>query len=97
VKAHNLSTGNFSFWQIEIKVLQFIRKHLVKVNEKPTNVLTIQCIGTQSPTCFGILQCHHQGVKHDPAEIGAKWREKLKNMFLNFQNAKCNMWLRLLL
>jgi hypothetical protein len=34
------------------------------VNEKTTNALTIQCIGTQySPTCFGILKRHHHGVK----------------------------------
>jgi hypothetical protein len=32
------------------------------VNEEPTKALTIQCIGAQySPTCFGILKCHHQG------------------------------------
>jgi hypothetical protein len=37
---------------------------MLKVNEKPTNALTVQCIGTQSATCFGILKCHHQGVKH---------------------------------
>jgi hypothetical protein len=43
------------------------------MNEKPTNALIIQCIGTQySPTCFGTLKCHHQGVKDDPAEIGAQ-------------------------
>jgi hypothetical protein len=48
-----------------------------KVNNKPTNALIIQCIGTQySPTCFGTLKCHHQGVKHDPAEIGAHCRGK---------------------
>jgi hypothetical protein len=47
------------------------------VNEKPRNALIIQCIGTQhSPTCFGTLKCHHQGVKHDPAEIGAQFRGK---------------------
>jgi hypothetical protein len=40
------------------------------VNEKPTNALIIHCIGTQySPTCFGTLKCHHQGVKYDPAEM----------------------------
>jgi hypothetical protein len=27
-----------------------------------------------SPSCFGTLKCHHQGVKHDPAEIGAQCR-----------------------
>jgi hypothetical protein len=51
------------------------------MNEKPTNALTINCIGTQySPTCFGILKCHHQGVKHDPAEIGAQCRGKQRKM-----------------
>jgi hypothetical protein len=46
-----------------------------EVNEKPTNALIIQCIGTAySPTCFGTLKCHHQGVKHDLAEIGAQCR-----------------------
>jgi hypothetical protein len=40
----------------------------VKVNDKPTNALIIQSIGTQySPTCFGTLKCHHEGVKYDPA------------------------------
>jgi hypothetical protein len=49
----------------------------LKVNEKPTNALTVQCIGAQySPTCFGALKCPYQGVKHDPAEIGAKCRGK---------------------
>jgi hypothetical protein len=49
--------------------------YFVKVNEKPTNALLIQCIGTQySTTCFGTLKYHHQGVKHDPAEIGAQCR-----------------------
>jgi hypothetical protein len=42
------------------------------VNEKPTNALIIQCIGTQySLTCFGTLKYHNQGVKHDPAQIRA--------------------------
>jgi hypothetical protein len=51
------------------------------MNEKPTNALTIQCIVTLcSPTCFGILKCHHQGVKHDPAEIGAQCRQKQRSM-----------------
>jgi hypothetical protein len=45
------------------------------VNEKPTNALIIQSIGAQySPTCFGTLKCHHQGFKHNPAEIGAQCR-----------------------
>jgi hypothetical protein len=37
------------------------------MKEKPTNALIIQCIGTKySPTCFGTLTCHHQGVKYYP-------------------------------
>jgi hypothetical protein len=53
--------------------------HFLKVNEKPTNALAIQRIGIQySPTCFGTLKCHHQGVKYDPAEIGAQclWKQR---------------------
>jgi hypothetical protein len=61
----------FPFWTI----------HFLKVNEKPTNVLIFQCIGTRySPTCSGTLKCHHQGVKHDPAEIGAQFRGKQRRM-----------------
>jgi hypothetical protein len=49
--------------------------------KKPTNALIIQCIGTQySPTCFGALKCHHQGVEHDSAEIGTQCLGKLKKM-----------------
>jgi hypothetical protein len=49
----------------------------------PTNALIIQCIDTEHiPTCFGTLKCHHQGVKHDPAEIGAQCREKHRWMEL---------------
>jgi hypothetical protein len=55
--------------------------NFLKVNEKPTNALIIQCIGTQySPTCFRTLKCHNQGVKHDPAEIGAQCRGKQRSM-----------------
>jgi hypothetical protein len=57
--------------------------NFLKVNEKPTNALIIQCIGTQhsySPTCFGNLKCHNQGVKYDPAEIGAQYRGKQRRM-----------------
>jgi hypothetical protein len=55
--------------------------HFLKINEKPTNALIIQCIGIQySPTCFGTLKCHHQGVKHDPAEIGAQCHGKQRRM-----------------
>jgi hypothetical protein len=60
------------------------------VNEKPTNTLIIQCIGTQhSPTCFGTLKCHHQGVKHVPAEIGAQCLGKLKNMLKVIETVEC--------
>jgi hypothetical protein len=55
--------------------------HFVTVNENPTNALIMQCIGDKySPTCFGTLKCHNQGIKHDPAEIGAQCRGKLKYM-----------------
>jgi hypothetical protein len=55
--------------------------HFLKVNEKTTNALIIQCIGTQySHKCFGTLKCHHQGVKHDPAEIDAQCRGKQRKM-----------------
>jgi hypothetical protein len=55
--------------------------HFLEVNEKPTNALIIQCVGTQySPTCFGTLKCHHQGVKYDPAEIGTQCRGKQRRM-----------------
>jgi hypothetical protein len=51
------------------------------VNKTPTNALIIQLIGIQySPTCFGTLKCHHQGVQLDPAEIGAKCRGKQRRM-----------------
>jgi hypothetical protein len=46
---------------------------LFVMNKKPTKALIIQCIDTQySATCFSTLKCHHQGVKHDPAEIDAQ-------------------------
>jgi hypothetical protein len=62
---------NFTFWTM----------NSLKVNEKPTNALIIQCIGTQySPTCFDTLKFHHQGVKHDPAEVGAQCRGKQRRM-----------------
>jgi hypothetical protein len=54
-------------------------KHVV--NENPTNALIIQYIGSQySPTCFGTLKFHHQGVKYDPVEIGAQCRGKQRRM-----------------
>jgi hypothetical protein len=62
---------NFAFWTM----------HFLKVNEKPKNALYIQCIRTQYfRTCFGILKCYHQGVKHDLAEIGAQFRGKRRRM-----------------
>jgi hypothetical protein len=40
--------------------------------KKPTNAAILQCIDTgHSPTSFGTLKRHHQGVDHAPAEIGA--------------------------
>jgi hypothetical protein len=61
----------FAFWTM----------HFLKVNEKPTNALIIQCIGTQySPTCFGTLKCHHHGIKLDSAETGAQPRGKQRMM-----------------
>jgi hypothetical protein len=46
----------------------FWTMRFLKVNEKPTNSLIIQCISTQySPTCFGTLKFHHQALKYDPA------------------------------
>jgi hypothetical protein len=63
----------FSFWTM----------HLLRVNEKPTNASTIQCIGTQYSTkCFGILKCHNKGVKHDPAATGVQCRGKQRRMEL---------------
>jgi hypothetical protein len=53
------------------------RQCISKVNEKTTNALIIQFIGIQhSPTYFGTLKCHNQGVKHDPAEVGVQFRGK---------------------
>jgi hypothetical protein len=58
------------------------------VNEKPTNSLIIQCIGAQySPTCFVTLK-YHQGVKHEPAEIGAQCRGNQRRM----EAVYCNKW-----
>jgi hypothetical protein len=59
------------------------------VNIKTTNALTIQCIGSQySPTCFGTLKCHLQGVKHNPAEIVAQCRSKQKRMLAAYFNRR---------
>jgi hypothetical protein len=50
--------------------------------KKPTNALILQCIDTRhSPTCFGTLKWHHQGVNHDPADIGAQCCRNLKDRF----------------
>jgi hypothetical protein len=74
--------GYFEFWTM----------HFLKGNEKPTNALVIQCIGTQySPTCFGTLKCHHQGVKHDPAKLGAQCREKQRRMGAVYCKRRRNM------
>jgi hypothetical protein len=41
--------------------------------KKPKNEIILQCIDIRhSPTCFGTLKCHNQGVNHDPAEKGAQ-------------------------
>jgi hypothetical protein len=59
--------------------------------KKPTNAFIIKCIDTQhSPSCFGTLKCHHQGVKHDSAEIGAQCREKqrwMEAVYCNWQRS----------
>jgi hypothetical protein len=48
--------------------------HFLSVNEKTTHAVILQCSDTRrSPTCFCTLKCtHHQGINHDPAEIGAQ-------------------------
>jgi hypothetical protein len=47
----------------------------IHADKIPTNASIPQYIDTRhSPTCFGTLKCHHQGVNHDPAEIGAQRR-----------------------
>jgi hypothetical protein len=62
----------------------------LKVKEKPTNALIIQWIGTQySPSRFGILKCHNQGVKHDAAaETGAQFRGKQRGMKAEYCNRR---------
>jgi hypothetical protein len=41
--------------------------------KKPTTAVIFHCIDTgHSAACFGTSKCHHQGVNHDPAEIGAQ-------------------------
>jgi hypothetical protein len=73
-----------------IVVFAFWSMHFLKANEKPTNALIIQCIGTHSPACFGTLKYHHQGVKHDPAEIGSQRRGKEIRMRAVYCNRRCN-------
>jgi hypothetical protein len=49
--------------------------------KKPTSAVIIQCTDTRnSPTCFGTLKCHHQGVNYDPAEIGAQYCRNLRQV-----------------
>jgi hypothetical protein len=73
----------FAFWTI----------YFLKVSEKPTTELIIQCIGIQySPTCFGTLRCHHQEVKHDPTEIGAQCRGKQRRMGAVYCDRRRDGW-----
>jgi hypothetical protein len=52
-----------------------------EVNKEPTNTLIIRCISTHySPTCFGILGCHHQGDICDPTEMCAQCSRKQKKL-----------------
>jgi hypothetical protein len=63
------------------------------VNDKPANALILQFIDTRhSPRCFGTLKCHHQGVKHDPAETGAKCRGKQRRMEAVCCNRRRDDW-----
>jgi hypothetical protein len=71
----------------------FCTMHFLKVTEKPTNALIIQFIGTQyPPTCFRTLKCHHQGVKHDPAEIRAQCCVKQRRMGAVYCNRRRDGW-----
>jgi hypothetical protein len=64
--------------------------NILKANEKPTNALIFQYIDTRhSPTCFGTLKCHHQGINHDPAEIGAKCIDIKDGLKYIINNIKC--------
>jgi hypothetical protein len=59
------------------------------VNEKPTNALISHCIGVRySPTCFGTLKCHNQGVKHDAAEVDVQGRGKQRRMGAVYRNRR---------
>jgi hypothetical protein len=43
---------------------------LKHVSKRPKNASLIQRIGAQyTPTCFGILKCHHQGVRYEHSEM----------------------------
>jgi hypothetical protein len=67
-------TNCFQFISISsLYIFVFWTMNFLKVSKNLINALIIQCIGNQySPTCFDTLKCHHQGVNHDPAEIGAQ-------------------------
>jgi hypothetical protein len=53
-----INVQNFAFWTM-----------LFKMSKTPTNASLIQCIGASyTPTRFGILECHHQGVRYEHAE-----------------------------
>jgi hypothetical protein len=55
----------------------------------PTNAVILQRIDTRySPTCFGTLKCHHQGVNQDPAEIGAQCCRNQRRM----EGVHCGRW-----
>jgi hypothetical protein len=46
------------------------RKLLRKISKRPTNASIVQCIGSyHTITCFGILECHNQGVRYEHAEM----------------------------
>jgi hypothetical protein len=48
----------------------FLLKHMYCKRKRPTNASLIQCNGVYyTPTCFGILECHHQGVRYEHAEM----------------------------
>jgi hypothetical protein len=39
------------------------------MSKRPTNAPPIQRVGAYTPSCFGILECHHQGVRFEHAEM----------------------------
>jgi hypothetical protein len=81
-----------TYWQsicFNIYLYLHFRPCIFKVNKKQKNALIIQCIVTQySPTCFGTLKFHHQGVKHDLAEIDAQCRGKQRSMGAVYYNRR---------